>query len=406
MEAKAQLQYSEKFLASRGDGARIRTARHYATAETDFQIQTSAMHQTLRDERRLIVADYGESSTLYAPAGPLTREELELIDAPGSSACLDMILPDKPVAIGGTWTLSDAALSRVLALEVIGQQEVSATLTKVEDGVAIIDLSGKVTGAVGGVSTELELQGKANYHLERKTVSWLALQYDEKRAIGHAQPGYEATVRVRVQVEPANTATHLDDTALAGLAGKMVESSQSLLAFKAEKAGLEFLQDRRWRVMVDRFDTVILRLVDCGDLIAQCNITRLAPLAKGEQLSLSAFQKDVEQTLGKNLGQIVEAEQSETDSGLRVLRIVVAGTASELPIHWIYYHVSNSQGHRASLVFTMESNLVERFAHIDRELIKSLTLSASLLDETKEPQPAAKPAAKSAQRSKSGSAPK
>lgn len=406
LEAKAQLRYAEKFLAANEGAAEIRTIRHYAGAETQFVIKNSPMRQTLRPERRLIVADYGEASKLYSPSGPLTREELDLIDVPGSSACLDMILPGKRVAIGGTWKLSDAALSRLLAIEVIAQHDVTGWLTKVEDGLAIIDLKGHVTGAVGGVSTELEVQGKVNYHVERKAISWLALQYDEKRAIGHAQPGYEATVRVRVQIEPSTTAPEVDDATLARVVRSQTHTAQSLIEFKAEKAGIEFRHDRRWRVMVDRFDTVILRLVDRGDLIAQCNITRLPSLAKGEQLSLAAFQNEVEQTLGKNLGQILESKQFETSGKLRVLRVAVAGTAAELPIEWLYYHISSANGYRGSLVFTMESKLVERFNQLDRELIETMALSASLLDETREPQPAAKGEAKSARRSKANSSAK
>lgn len=404
MEARAELRYGERFLAADKSGPAQRTLRHYSTAAADMRIQASEIHQSLRDERQLIVSDGRETATLFSPSGPLTREELELIDTPGSSACLDLLLPGKPIATGGKWSLTDGAVTRLLGLEAVGQQDVTATLTKIEDGLAVIDLAGKVTGAVGGVSTEIDLQGKANFHLARQTISWLVLQYQEKRAVGHAQPGYDATIRVRVQTEPSADAGELSDAAVAKLKPN-TDSSQTWLEFKAEKAGVEFFQDRRWRVMVDRFDTVILRLVDRGDLIAQCNITRLPSLPKGEHLSLSTFQKDVEQTLGKNLGQIVEAAQSETDQGLRILRITVAGTASELPIQWTYYHASDDAGNRASLVFTMEAKLVERFAHVDRELIESLKLSPSALDEDKAPRPASSEP-KSARRSPAASQPK
>ena len=399
MEAKAELRYAEKFLPP-ATGASVTTIRHYSQAEADIRIQETPLKQSLRPDRRLMVAKLRNVTSLHSPSGPLTREELDLVETPGASASLDLLLPGKSVAVGGKWNLPDAAVGPLLGLEAIGQQDVIASLTKVEDGLAIIDLRGKVSGAVGGVSTEIDLQGKANYHLQRKTISWLALQYEEKRAIGHAQPGYDATVRVRVRTEPASLPPELADAAIGGLATK-ADAGQSLLEFNAEKAGIEFLHDRRWQVMVDRFDTVILRLVDRGDLIAQCNITRLPPLPKGEQLSLSSFQTDVEQTLGQNRGQIVEAGQSQTAGGLRVLRVVVSGTASELPIQWVYYHVSSAKGQRASVVFTMEARLVERFGHIDQELIDSLVLSSSPLDETREPQPAAKPDAKSARRNES-----
>ncbi|HUE72222.1 MAG TPA: hypothetical protein VMP01_15165 [Pirellulaceae bacterium] len=388
MEAKADLRFTEKFLPPSRESAEVRTIRHYTAADARIRIQESHIEQTLRPERRLIASRIADTAHLVSLSGPLTREELELIDTVGNSALLDMLLPRKSVALGGKWNLTDSAVARLLSLEAVGQQDVVATLKKVEDGLAIIDLAGKVSGAVGGVSTELTLEGKANFHLERKCVTWLALQYDEKRAIGHAQPGYDATIRVRVQAEPIQSSPELSDPSLPSLVAKD-QVGQSLLEFKAEKAGIAFLHDRRWNVMVDRFDTVILRLIDRGDLIAQCNITRLPALEKGKQMALAEFQRDVEQTLSKNMAQIVEATQSQNDEGLRVLRIVVSGTASELPIQWVYYHLSDASGQRASLVFTMEAKLVDRFAQIDRELVENVELSPSLLDETKEPTPAA-----------------
>ena len=135
--------------------------------------------------------------------------------------------------------------------------------------------------------------------------------------------------------------------------------------------------------MVDRHDATILRMVDRGDLIAQCNISRLPQLAKGEQLTLEAFQEDVKKTLGKNFSQIVEAGQDVSDNGLRTLRVIVSGTTADLPIQWSYYHLSDDAGNRAALVFTIEGSLVERFAQIDRELIAAFRFQAG-----KQPTPA------------------
>jgi hypothetical protein len=72
--------------------------------------------------------------------------------------------------------------------------------------------------------------------------------------------------------------------------------------------------------------------------------------------------------------------------------VVVSGSTGELPIQWTYYLLSDDQGHRAALVFTIETNLVERFPQIDRELIASFRFL-----EGREPKPAP-PAAKTARR--------
>ena len=75
--------------------------------------------------------------------------------------------------------------------------------------------------------------------------------------------------------------------------------------------------------------------------------------------------------LGKTFGQIVEASQETTDTGLRVLRVVASGTVGELPIQWSYYHVSDDRGRRAAIVFTMEASLVSRYPQVDAELLAS-----------------------------------
>jgi hypothetical protein len=91
---------------------------------------------------------------------------------------------------------------------------------------------------------------------------------------------------------------------------------------------------------------------------------------------MEGFQDDVKRALGNNFEEIVEATEESGDTGQHVLRVVVAGKGGDLPIHWTYYQLSDDKGRRASLVFTMESSLVERYAHTDRELIANFRFLA------------------------------
>ena len=252
-----------------------------------------------------------------------------------------------------------------------------------KDNIAIISLAGKVTGAIGGVSSDIELKGKLNFDLKQRAVTWLTLAYKENRAIGHAQPGFEVLTTLRMVSVPAKPIAELSDKALAGLSLK-ADAGQTLIELNSDSGGFQLAHDRRWSVMLERTDLTVLRLVDRGDLIAQCNITPRPPLAKDQQLSMAGFQDDVKRVLGNNFEEIVEATEETTESGLRVLRVVVAGKVGELAIQWTYYHLSDDAGHRASLVFTLESTLLERFAHIDRELIGNFRFLAD-----KSPTPAA-----------------
>ncbi|MDX1943862.1 MAG: hypothetical protein SFU86_00530 [Pirellulaceae bacterium] len=369
VKVDANLHYVQRTLAASGGFTASRVVRHYTAAAAKIKLKETELTNTLRDERNLIVVDSSDkAATTFSPFGPLNRDEIDLVEVPGSGLAHSALLPEKGVAIGDTWTHPDWAIARLLNLDAVNQQDIVSKLTDVRENVAIVALEGKVAGAVGGVSSDLELKGKLNFDLKTKAVTWLALAFKENRAIGHAQPGFEVITQMRHLAAPIAASDLVADKALASLPLE-VSPGATLVEFSAEKADFELLLDRRWRVMVDRHDVTLMRLVDRGDLVAQCNISQRPTLPKGEQLALQVFQADVQKALGKNFGQIVSAASETTDSGLHILRVTVSGASGELPIQWTYYHVSDDAGHRAALVFTIEGNLVERFAQIDRELI-------------------------------------
>jgi uncharacterized protein YjeT (DUF2065 family) len=182
---------------------------------------------------------------------------------------------------------------------------------------------------------------------------------------------------------PAAAPAELAPQATAGLTLEP-QAGQTLLELPLPAAGIELTHDRRWRVMTEEHDTTVLRLVDRGDLVAQCNLSPRPALAQSEQLTLEGFQDDVRRALGKNAEQMVEASEEVSDAGLRILRVLVAGKTGELPIQWTYYHLSNDAGRRAALVFTMEGSLAERYPQIDRELVAGFRFAPE-----KSPTPAA-----------------
>ena len=384
LKAHADLQYVERRLSPALGSASLRVARSYHRAEAAITLRKTELKHELRDDRRLVIGQSEESqSVLFSPLGPLTREELELVDVPGSGLDLADLFPEQALAVGDTWKHPDWVIARLLGLEAVNQQDITCKLQDVKDEIAIISMEGKIAGAVGGVSSELELKSKINFDFRKNQVTWLAMAFKESRAVGHAQPGFDVVTQIRMLIAPSPPDDQVSDKALADLTLK-ADRGVTLVDFRSDSAGYGLVHDRRWRVMVDRHDLTVLRLVDRGDLVAQCNLSRRPALAKGAQLTLEGFQEDIKRALGKNFGQIVEAAQSTNDTDLRVLRVTVNGIASELPIQWTYYHISDANGNRASLVFTIEGDLVERFAQIDRELVTGFQFFAQ-----KEPTPAA-----------------
>src|SRR5688500_12301866 len=113
--------------------------------------------------------------------------------------------------------------------------------------------------------------------------------------------------------------------------------------------------------MLDRHEIAALRRVEAHDLLAQCSTSVPPPLPTGEQLTLEGFQEDVKKSLDKSLTELVEAAQNLNENGLAVLRVTAVGKVQDVDVEWIYYHLTDNEGRRASLVFTLETSLVERF---------------------------------------------
>lgn len=132
--------------------------------------------------------------------------------------------------------------------------------------------------------------------------------------------------------------------------------------------------DRNWQVVNEDGQVAVLRLVERGDMLAQCNATRLPALTAGKKLSLTEFQADVRKALGDNFRQFTAATELTSGADYHVLRVVAQGAVSDLPIEWRYYHVTDRSGRRAALAFTITQQFSERFGDHDQELALGLRL--------------------------------
>ncbi len=98
---------------------------------------------------------------------------------------------------------------------------------------------------------------------------------------------------------------------------------------------------------MDTGEESILRMVEKNQIVAQCNITRLPKLNAGQQLSLAGFQEDIKRGLDKNLESLVDATEKK-QGNLRVLRVTAVGKTQDVPVRWVYAHISDDNGRRVS----------------------------------------------------------
>ncbi len=374
MSVAGNVVYDEKGLAMPATGRTggARCVRHYHEAQAAIKIDEGGVEPKLRAERRLIVADEADGrTTLFSPDGPLTREELELVDLPANSLLLDRLLPDQPVRVGDHWPHADTLVAEFLGLDAVSQNDTRSQLKEVTGNRARLELAGRVLGAVGGVATEIEVKAKYRFDFQERRVTGLGLLVKEKRAIGHVNTGLDVVAKLQMSLAPADGGAELSEQRLAALS---LEPRVELVALECAAPNKKFhiCHGRDWHLMTDAGDMLALRYLQRGELVAQCNVSSLADVEPGKEPSLETFQHDLERSLGASFERYVEASESTTSTGHHIYRVIVEGRVSDLPIQWHYFLVADRSGRLAVFAFTVESELVGLLGDADEALVATI----------------------------------
>ncbi len=374
----AKLTYDEKRLADDAPAANAPLAvRYYEEAEAVIKVNETGRTPKLADDKRTIIVEQGQQRPVaYCPDGPLSREQLDLIDVVGNSASVDRLLPTQPVAEGDSWANDASVMSALLTFDTVAVCEVQSILDEFNENFAKIRLSGDVHGTADGAATQQEVRGIALYDRKHRRITRLNLAVREKRSIGDATPGLDAVAKVQVKIDPIETSPHLTDEMIAKATDAAHAPLRDLL-YESPALGFQMKHDRQWYVTAERREAITLRRVDGGDLVAQCTLTKLPPRSAGRQTTLEEFQKDIALSLGKSFGELVSSRQFQNAAGLYCYEVVARGLVEELPVEWHYYLLAPESGSRVSAAVTIEKPMLERVGNADRELIESLQLIAA-----------------------------
>ncbi len=386
MSAEAELTYDEK-VTQIGEAARA--IRFYQQAEAKFKMEKGGETPRLADSRRLIAVQAGlQGVNFLSPNGPLTREELDLIDLPANSLLLGRLLPTNEVRVGDHWKHSDELLARLLGLDVISQSTAESTLASVAEGIARVSMQGGAQGAVDGVTAKLEFKAKYEVDLEAHRIVYFALLIKDKRPPGQVNPGLDVVAKLVMELAPLESSDELTEEQVSRQPD--FESREStLLVFRPVHGGYELPYERRWYVTGAERDLAILRLMDRGELIAQCNISPLPAATKSADghMTLEQYQDQVKAALGERFGRFFSASESERpDKQGKLFCVVAEGEQAALQLRWIYYLITAPDGERVSVAFTLEEKLAVQFGAADAELVANLRM---LEAEASEPRPAA-----------------
>jgi hypothetical protein len=374
-----------EFAEISGDAARAPEGvaayvRLYQTAQAQIEVEGQKDDTRLSINRRLIcVRKLPKSLTYFSPEGPVTRDDLELIETQFDPAALTEILPTELVTPGKTWRPHADSVATVLGLESVTRTTLQCTLNRPQGSRLKIDVTGEAEGITLGAKSTIKVNGHLIYDKGDGRVTEVDVRLEEDREVGRAAPGFQLTANVKTKVSRLSAApAELTATQLAQF---KLEPSPATLAldFAAPAPAIGIMHDRRWHITAHRRDSVVLRMIDQGQMLGQCNISSLDNSEEDIAVDFSRFRQQIEELMTKQNGKIDEAAAAQPDDKTHVLRIAASATVKEIPVRWFYYYLAGAAGQRAVLVFTLEDKMAKQFAEADHELVggfRFLTLPA------------------------------
>ncbi len=389
LSAMAAFRYRERRLPPGGREAQsLRALREFELATLQTRVANHDTSVDLPAGSRLVVAR-GERSGIqcYAPGAPMTRESADLLELPGDPLILTALLPLTPVEIGAEWKPSDWVSQMLASIEAIDAINITCRLAAADARTATVEFSGSVRGQKFGANTEIGLTGEMTFDREQEFIRAATIHYTIKSSIGTINPGIDAKVDVTIERSAATSSGRLT-SAVADAIPLEPAPADLLLTFPAAPWGIQFRHDRQWHVFQALLEgtprVVILRLMEQGSLISQCNISPIAAAPPGKHTPLEQFQADIRQALGDKFKRIAAQDTISTDDGRTILRVLTEGEMLvkgekadvSIPTNWIYYICADRSGKQVSLVFVIEPAYMEMLAGRDLELVKSLTFSA------------------------------
>lgn len=385
LDASAAYRFHERRLGGAGrDAAAFRSVRRFSQAAVRTKISDQLTEVSLHPTMRLIAVNGRRQGLLrYALQGLLTREALDLLEMPCDPLAVVPLLPERQVEVGDEWKPDDWAIQMLTAIEAVEESTLSCVLEEITDGVARVTFTGRMAGVKLGAPSNIQLEGTFEYHLEDKLITKVTLTQTEKVAMGVVNPGIDTTTSVMLNRSLADSDGGLTDEILEAV--PLEPPPERLpLVLNAAPWGLRLIHGRGWHVFHASYEedpkVCILRLLDQGSLICQCNFSPVPAAEAGKHTPLDTYEASIRQALGEQFEEFTDRTTIPTEDGRKIFRVTAAGnyqlpdgeSTRSVPMSWTYYLVAAPSGRQVSFVFAIEPGLRERLRDRDLQLVQSL----------------------------------
>ena len=372
--------YPERILSVGKDGVPDKTARVYETARATITVGGSSSERTLRDERRLIVAQrFKEQGLVYSPAGALTRAEADLTSEHFDSLAVVGLLPGKDVPVGDTWKIANTVVQALCGFEGVTEHSLSGKLDEVKDGVAVFTISGNAAGIEQGALVKMEVTAAGRFDLKAKRVVSVEWTQKDQRDAGPVNPASSVTTTYTLKRTPIEQPEKLSDVALVSVPDNFAPPALlTQLELRDAKDRYEMLYPREWIMVSTTEEHQVLRLMERGDFICQVTISPWPAAEKGQHLSVDEFKTAMYESTGFELKKELQAGEVPSDEkGRWVYRLSTLGELDGVEVMQNFYLIAAPNGEQVVVSFTMTPKQADKLGARDLSFVGSLEVPAA-----------------------------
>jgi hypothetical protein len=380
LAASAEHRFCERVLALNASSSLpTKVARQYDEARAVITVEGAANPRSLRSDRRLIVAQRPNDVLLcYAPAGSLTREELDTVSEQFDTMALAGLLPRKSVALGDTWKIDNAAAQAICLFDGLVSQDLAGKLIDVKDGTAVFSVTGSAKGIELGAQVSVKITATGRFDLAKQRLAALEWKQTDTRDQGPASPAVNVESIVSISREPTAEPKELSDIALVGVPqGFDVTEALKSVTVRDVKNRFELACNRDWQVTGQTESHLVLRLIDRGEFVAQATITPWQKMPAGQHTDAKSFRESMIGSPGWVFEEALqEGEMPNQSNGRWVYRFAARGQMENIAVLQIFYLVAGSNGDQAVVAITFKPAQASKLAARDALLVDGLEFGA------------------------------
>ncbi|MFV0445801.1 MAG: hypothetical protein ACK5Q5_19665 [Planctomycetaceae bacterium] len=390
IESQSVYRFRERRLPTAGrDALAYRAIREFSLAKMQAKVDGEPMSIELPAPSSLIVTS-GQPDGLqsYSLRTLLTDDQVDLLTLLGDPLAVAAILPGLEMDVDSEWSASAWAAQLLTSVEAVENAQLKGRVIAREGDLLQLKLDGNIRGLQEGARTTVVLTGELTYDAASLHIRSARLNYKITAAIGAVAPGIDVDVSVAVDRQPTSDAGLITDALVTNIPLEAPPAALRLV-FDAAPWKARFRYGRDWhmfRAVLEMPPKVaILRLIDQGSLVCQCNISPIPDAPAGQHTPLAEYQRDIQMVLGDSFRNFKSTDEvALPDGGTRMTVIAVGevqrtgkdkegkSTAIAIPMEWRYSIITEHSGRQMSFVFAVEQALLEQFADRDRELLMGL----------------------------------